>query len=313
MAAASLAVAGCAGLPDGPSVPIAPRIDYHQHLVSPAYAQIVKLEPLDADALLAGLDEAGVQQAIVLSTAYSMADDRRALPDPDRLVRQENDWTSDQVSGSKGRLIGFCGINPLRDEALREIERCLALPGMVGVKLHFGNSGVSMRDPANSARLIEIFSLAGRSKIPVLVHMRARGGANFGGPDAQLFIERLLPLTPDSDVIVAHFGGAGPGYPQQADDVIAVFAAAAERKDPRLRRTYFDVATILTKDTTPADGQLITKRIRQLGPRHVLYGSDLVVPGSDTIGERWRHMIEKLSLTPSELRTIANNRLPFLR
>src|SRR3954470_4208452 len=88
-----------------------PLIDYHQHLVSPAFAPIVKLPERDAKALLAELDAAGIRKALVLSVGYSFADERKKLEDPDRLTRMENDWTSAQVVAAGGRLIGFCSAN----------------------------------------------------------------------------------------------------------------------------------------------------------------------------------------------------------
>lgn len=308
---APLAATSCATV-TRPLVPASPQVDYHQHLVSPEFSQIAKVPELDATALVRKLDEAGVARAVVLSTSYSMADERKRLTNPDGRTREENDWTSAQVASTNGRLIGFCGVNPLRDQALSEIRRCLTLPGMRGVKLHFGNSGVSLRNDVHRARMVELFSLIGKAKAPVLVHMRARGGENFGSADAQLFIDTLLPLVRGSDVIVAHFGGAGPGYPEQADEVMAVFAFAAERGDPRLRGTYFDLATVLTRDSTAAEAQLIARRVRQLGPKRVLYGSDLLTPTAPSISEAWGYVTSKLGLTQSELSTIAANRLSFV-
>src|SRR5215218_5062909 len=116
-------LAACATTPPGTSATLpAPRVDYHQHLVSAAFEPIVKLPARDARALLAQLDSAGIGKAVVLSVGYSFADERKKLDDPDRLTRQENDWTSAQVTGAGGRLIGFCSANPLRAAALDELE-----------------------------------------------------------------------------------------------------------------------------------------------------------------------------------------------
>src|SRR5215210_1572494 len=95
------------------TAPDAPRVDYHQHLVSPAFAPIVKLPARDANALVAELDAAGIDKAVVLSVGYSFADERKKLENPDSLTRAENDWTSAQVVAGNGRLIGFCSANPL--------------------------------------------------------------------------------------------------------------------------------------------------------------------------------------------------------
>jgi predicted TIM-barrel fold metal-dependent hydrolase len=287
-------------------------VDYHQHLVSPAFAPIVKLPPRDGKALLTELDAAGIHKAVVLSVGYSFADERKKLANPDSLTRAENDWTSAQMLASGGRLIGFCSANPLREIALAELERCLELPGMKGIKLHFGNSGVSLRNPAHAARVAEVFSLAERLRVPVLVHMRARGGSNYGAEDAQLFLDKLVPVAPSIDIVVAHFGGAGPGYPAQADSVMAVFGAAAERNDARLRNMYFDVATIVATETTPEEAALVAKRVRQVGASRVLYGSDLSPPGG-SIRAGWEIFHDRVPLSEAEFRTIAGNLTRFVR
>jgi len=291
--------------------PITPVVDYHEHLVSPAFSPIVKLPPRDGRALLAALDSAGIQKAVVLSVGYSFADERKKLDNPDNLTRNENDWTSSQVSASGGRLTGFCSANPLRDAALGELERCLKLPGMKGIKLHFGNSGVSLRDASQAARIAEVFRTAERLRAPVLVHMRARGGTNYGAEDAQIFLDKIVTQAPSIEIVVAHFGGAGPGYPDQADSVMDVFGAAADRHDARMQNLFFDVATIVTAESTPADGALVAKRIRQVGTHHVLYGSDLSPPGG-SVRAGWEIFRTRVPLTDAEMRTIAGNVLSFV-
>ena len=309
--AAMLLLVACATRPAAAPMPrAAPLVDYHQHLVSPAFAPIARLPERDGAALVRELDAAGVERAVVLSVGYSFADERKELSDPDRLTREQNDWTSAEVAKNAPRLLGFCSANPLRPVALQELERCLGLPGMVGIKLHLGNSGISLRDPAHLARMQELFALAQRLRAPVLVHMRARGGSNYGAEDAQIFLDKLVPMAPDIEIVVAHFGASGPGYPPQNDEVMAVFAAAAERKDPRMSNLYFDVATNVTAETTPADAAVIAQRIRQLGPSLVLYGSDLSPPGG-SISQGWEIFRTKVPLTDAELQQIANNRTRF--
>src|SRR3954452_16937245 len=270
-------LAGCATV--SPPSRSAPFADYHQHLVSPAFAPIAKLPERNGAALVRELDAAGIERAIVLSVGYSFADERKGLTDPDRLTREENDWTSAEIVRNAPRLIGFCSANPLRPVALDELERCLHLPGMTGIKLHLGNSGISLRDPAHLALVQQVFALAQRLRAPVLVHMRARGGNNYGAEDAHLFLDKVVPVAPGIEIVVAHLGASGPGYPPQNDEVMAVFAAAAERNDGRMRNLYVDVATNVTEEITPADAALVAQRIRQVGLTHVLDGSDLSPPG----------------------------------
>src|SRR5678815_5853230 len=82
----SACVAGRTATSPSAAIPT-PRVDFHQHLVSPAFAPIAKLPQRDGRALLAELDSAGIERAVVLSVGYSFADERKNLPDPDRLTR----------------------------------------------------------------------------------------------------------------------------------------------------------------------------------------------------------------------------------
>ena len=312
-ACAALLLSACAAARPAESRAVStPRVDYHQHLVSPAFAPIAKLPQRDGRALLGELDAAGIEKAVVLSVGYSFADERKNLPDPDRLTREENDWTSAQVTAAEGRLIGFCSANPLRPDALAELDRCLGLPGMRGIKLHFGNSGVTLRDSSHAARLAEVFTLAERRGAPVLVHMRARGGRNFGAEDARLFLDRLVAVAPSIEIVVAHLAGSGPGYTAQQDSLMAVFGAAARSHDPQMRNVYFDVATNVTEETTAEEAALVARRIREVGVEHVLYGSDLTPPGG-SVRTGWEIFRSRVPLTAGEIGTIAGNVTRFAR
>ena len=311
LALAPLLLTACSTLP-ATIVPPVPLVDYHQHLVSEPWAPIAKKPVRDAAALLAEMDRAGIRRAVVLSVGYSFADERKGLADPDRLTREENDWTSSQVAGTRGRLIGFCSANPLRDAALAEIQRCLGLPAMRGIKLHAGNSGVTLRNPVHVARLQKLFVLAQARRVPILIHMRPRGGADYGAKDVTTFLDRLMPLAPSVPVIIAHLGASSPGYPAQNDEVMGAFAAAIQRGDRRVANIYFDPSGNVDKDLSAADGALIARRMRQIGMRRFVYGTDLTFPDA-TIAEGWLLFRTRVPLTPAELRTIANNRLAFTR
>ncbi|HEX8903777.1 MAG TPA: amidohydrolase family protein, partial [Longimicrobiaceae bacterium] len=104
--------------------------------------------PFDADSLVKLLDAAGIRRGVVLSLAYLFASPFfPTTPDEQERVRAENDWTAAQVARYPDRLVGFCSVNPLKDYAIQEIERCARLPRMRGLKLHFANSGVNVLNP----------------------------------------------------------------------------------------------------------------------------------------------------------------------
>ncbi len=89
-----------------------------------------------AEELIALLDEANVEKAMLASLGF------HALGAPDDAASTaENDFTAEEVAKAPDRLIGFCGINPLYSGAVEEIDRCLGLGGIVGIKLQIPISG----------------------------------------------------------------------------------------------------------------------------------------------------------------------------
>src|SRR5918992_6311922 len=96
----------------------APRVDHHQHLLSPALAKVwAQPEPVVAERLLQQLDEAGMHRAVVMSLAYAWGSPALSPRPDDELmaVRAENDWTAEQAATYPDRLTGLCSVNPLRD------------------------------------------------------------------------------------------------------------------------------------------------------------------------------------------------------
>jgi predicted TIM-barrel fold metal-dependent hydrolase len=128
---AAICLTGCVGPNLRPDLH-SPRIASHQHLISPAFALLVGHEPIDASALLRMMDEAGSEWGVVLSMAYSFADERKQLADPEGLVRQENDWTATQVAVAPSRLRGFCSVNPLTPGRWRRSNGAIVYRGWRG-------------------------------------------------------------------------------------------------------------------------------------------------------------------------------------
>jgi predicted TIM-barrel fold metal-dependent hydrolase len=287
---------------------------YHQHLMSPATAALWgQPGTIDAKDLIGLLDAAGIRRAVVLSVAYTYGDERKQVSDELAKVRAENDWTSAQVSRYPQRLMGVCSVNPLRPYAAAEFERCSRLPHMAGLKLHFGNSGVNLHKPEHVALVGEMFRLANARRAPIIVHMRTRSTEPYGREDAQLFLDKLLPLAPDSVVQIAHLAGAGPGFPPSADEAMAVFADAISAGDPRTKNVVFDMATAVAADTPPEEAALVARRLRQVGLDRVLFGSDLNVSGNPPPLGQWNTFMARTPLTKREFETIAGNVAPYMR
>jgi predicted TIM-barrel fold metal-dependent hydrolase len=187
-----------------------PAGDYHQHVFSKEDIALAgldsALQPLDAKDVVALLDAAGIRKAVLLSIAFWYGKPGRQVDDEPGQVRRENDWTVAQAARYPDRLVAFCSFNPLKDYAIKELERCAAKDGLVrGIKLHFGNSDVQLDDPAHLARLREVFAAANRRRMAIVVHMRPSisKGRPYGARQARIFLEQLLPAAPDVTVQVA--------------------------------------------------------------------------------------------------------------
>ncbi|HEX6159030.1 MAG TPA: amidohydrolase family protein, partial [Thermoanaerobaculia bacterium] len=209
---------------------------------TPSFPGPAVREPITAEQLIQHLDDAGIRHGVVLSVAYWFGS---AFAPPAgneyEKVRAENDWVVQQVARYPDRLVAFCGVNPLKDYAVEEIERCAAMEGVKGIKLHFGNSGVDLRKPEHVEKLRRVFRTINERRQAVVAHLWT--GPEYekeGGEVARIFLEQLLPLAPDVPVQIAHMAGGG----RSTEPALTVFADAIAAGDPRTKRLYFDVATL---------------------------------------------------------------------
>ena len=300
---------------------VAPVADHHQHLFSPVISKIlnpsgVGPQQLVASEVVALLDTAGIRRGAVLSVAYMYGSPSRTVDDEYAKVRAENDWTAAQAAQYPKRLWALCSFNPLKDYALDELARCAKDPNLKhGIKLHLGNSDVQVNNSEHLEQLRRVFRAANQNRMAIVVHMRASISRKrpYGAEQARIFLEQLLPLTPNIPVQIAHLAGTGPGYDDPpADEALAVLAEAVARRDPRTRNLWFDVASCVDLNISPANAALVTRRIRQVGVKRILYGTDAAVGDNLRPRESWASF-RKLPLTESEFKQIAKNVAPYLR
>ena len=300
---------------------VAPVADHHQHLFSPAIAALLATgsagpPAITARDVVALLDSAGIRRALVLSVAYMVGSPARSVADEYARVRTENDWTGAQAAQYPDRLRAFGSFNPLKEYALDELARCAGNPNLRhGIKLHFGNSDVQLDNPAHVEQLRRVFRAANEHRMAIVVHLRASISRQrpYGAAQARVFLEHLLPLVPDIPVQVAHLAGSGPGYDDSpADSAMAVLAEAVEQVDPRTGQLWFDVATVVNLNISPANAALVARRIRQVGVERILYGSDAAVGDNLRPRQGWA-AFRRLPLMEDEFARIASNVAPYLR
>jgi len=296
-----------------------PIVDYHQHLFSPAAAALVSGKRdspgITASDVIALLDLAGIQRALVLSVAYTWGKASRAPVENEyEHVKAENDWTARQVAKYPGRLRAFCSFNPLKPYALEELARCSRDPQLrFGLKLHFGNSDVDLDNPENVAQVRKVFEAANAFRMPIVVHMHTSIDLkrNYGAAEARVFLDQLLPAAPDVPVQIAHLAGSG-GYDAATDSALSVFVDAIARHDARMKNVWFDVAVVVRPDVVADVLRQVATRIRQIGVERVLYGSDAAASPLTYPTAGWA-AFRRLPLTDAEFRVIANNVAPYMR
>ena len=292
-----------------------PQTDYHEHLLSPAVARILgQPKPFLARDLIAEMDAAGIRRAVILSLAYQFGNPNRPrVEDEYAQVRRENDWTAEQAKEYPGRLVVFCGVDPLRDYALAEIDRCSHDPNLrTGLKLHFGNSDVDLDNPEHVRKLRQVFHSADIHHMAIVVHLHPNFDHHrpYGAKEAQIFLSEVLPAAPHIPVQIAHLAGSG-GYDDPATDAaLLVFIGAITQHDPRVSHLYFDISGVAGLGDWENKKQLIVSRIRQVGVRRILFGSDGAWTSFTPL--RAEEAFRELPLSREEFRAIDNNTPPYM-
>jgi predicted TIM-barrel fold metal-dependent hydrolase len=275
---------------------MAAAIDVHTHLASQALTDMLTgggVPAAGAKDLVARLDEANVGRAVVLGAGFF------ALPD-DSNMAPENDYVASQVAEYPDRLVGFCGINPVYASAPDEVDRCLANPGMVGVKLHMDGSQIDLSDPEHVAAVAEVFDHIEAEDAPVMMHVSdVYGGPLTGEGFANL--SEILEQHPTVRVAHAHCAG------NVDDDSIDLWLRMG---DSGYRDNAFvDISACLAyyKDSPLSVRELMVWRLRTWGIDRVLFGSDYFQYGEDETPLETLSTLAAYPFTQDELATIVEN------
>lgn len=319
---------------DGRAEPAAPPADHHVHVWSADARDVLvraqealgqevipeeKARPLTGDDVIAALDSAGVERGVLLSTAYFYGVPDLEVEDERARVRAENDYVARQVAEHPDRLAAFFSVNPLAGYALEEIDRLAGREAFTGLKLHLGNSDVDLRDSADVARLREVFGRANEAGLPVVIHLGGRSDS-FGAPDAEAFVDEILPAAPDVPVQLAHMGGPG-GFGPGTRAAARVYAAALEDHPERTRRLFFDLSGVPHPAFLAQGDTALVRRIealnrafldaaREIGFDRIVYGSDLPAISTARYLEGLR---ETLALSDEDFRDLVDDPAPYLR
>lgn len=269
----------------------------------------VNVDTLTARSLIAHMDEVGVRHGVIAALGYHFTKGVET-PGEAALVQAENDWTVRQAAQYPGRLVVFCGVNPVRDYSLAEMERCSKLPQVRGMKLYF-HDRVDMNNAEHIEKVRRFFSAANGRRMALLVHLSVDGAD--GSAHARKFLEQIVPAAPDIPIQIAHLG-SGASYRLGAPDAaLKVFADAAAAGNPLMKNLYLDVTGSVYGAQPRATYDTLAQRMRTIGLSRIVFGSDLPFLPQEKISGAWSRFREFMPLTDDELRVIAGNVAPYAR
>ena len=221
-------------------------------------------------ALIAAMDEDGVDRSVVFGFPWRRPDTARA----------NNDYILEAVARYPDRLVGLCCLDPAADGAPAEVERCLAA-GMAGIgELAFYTGGI---EPADLDRLAPLMALCRERNGLALIHTNEPVGHIYPGktPNTLRQIYDLVGRFPQNRIVLAHWGGG-------------IFFYSLLKKEVRqhLANVWFDTA---------ASPFLYDPRIWRVardtvGLEKILFGTDFPLLRAS----RYRRDLDASGLTPVE-------------
>lgn len=312
--------------------PVTPPADHHMHVWSAAARDALvemiaqgregpppELPTFDGEDVVARLDSAGIEQGVLLSTAYVFGTPDLDVADERRKVREENDWVARQAGAHPERLVAFFGVNPLADYAGDAIGHCAETEACGGMKLQLANSDVDFHDPGDVDRLQAFFSDLQERGLPVVVHLQTRRDG-FGAEEVDVFVDEVLTAAPDVTVQIAHMGG-NSRFDSATVRSFDALARAVEAHPDRMDDVVFDMG-LVPFPPQRARGDTARQRIyrrwnrrfaeavRRLGPDRVLFGTDYPEARPGPYATRLR---ESLPLNDREIDDLYDDRAPYLR
>ncbi len=238
-------------------------IDSHLHVVSPGNWDASPLkamgflnEPPTGEKVLELMDEAGIDQAVLVSTAY-------LYPDPQES-RYENDYVAALVKAHPQRFVGLCAISPLQPWAMEELDRCAGVPEFSGLKLHLFANPMNLTVPEDATTITTIFRKVAEieRRFPVLIDFNWMDDAQI------LALIQMAVASPEVNIIMAH--ALGHHYKEfvNVDSFKQILKGA-------LDNLYVDISgTLLTYPPGSPSFEDYIWHLRKMGTDHILFGSD---------------------------------------
>lgn len=292
--------------------------DSHVHLMSPeliAYWKEIGIPFSKSEANYANLDTIldrnGAQFIDLIGMGYVYGNPEYYQGDDVRKrISKENDYLLETARKHKERVRPFFSVDPLRDFAIQELDRCYAINPNGGLKLHFNASQVYLTEPVHLAKVKQVFKWVAERELPVLLHFD-NWHPKFGKPDIELLVDSILAEVGPFHLRIAHFGTSG-GFNEKTKRFLDAFLAVkAKNTQADLQHIYFDISAVaLDKDSegvsklTEAEFTELASYVRKIGVEQIIFGTDYPLY---TSGAYLKVLHEKVGLTEHELEVLMKN------
>jgi len=231
--------------------------------------------------------------------------------DGHKALQRENDYLFNASKKYPKRIIPYFAIDPLKEYALEEMERCLAKNTQSGLKLHFNASQVYLTEPAHLEKVIPVFKLAAQSKLPILLHFD-NSHPKFGETDVEILVDSILRDLPPVKLTIAHFGTSG-GFNQKTKNVLDTFILLFSKSEILRKHTIlFDISGVAldknsegVKKLTDTEFAELKRYIDKLGKDRIVFGTDYPLYTADEYVEILK---TKVGLSESDIQLFTTNR-----
>jgi predicted TIM-barrel fold metal-dependent hydrolase len=252
------------------------------------FSNVIQSPEIGSDDVIARLDEAGVEKAVVSSSAFLTRFSN------DQLVLSENNFISEEVSQFPDRLVGLCAIIPQYISAPGEVTRCLNQTGMVGVTLDLGASHVNMTNADHIQDVTDVFARTQQAGAPLLLAATGSAAGNTLSAEGFGNLVNIIVAHPNVRVAIANCGGYGDSQgPSKWLSVMNNPAVQLNEDNLFLEAstclTFFDDAPFSTREN-------IVWQLRAWGLDRVMIGSNYRTTAPE--GETPASMLEALTQFP---------------
>lgn len=314
-----IVILACIAAGQSSNVPVAGATDGHVHILSPELIKIWKGLGIpfsrpdeyysDIDVIL---KNTAVKRIDLTSMAHVYSSEEfGGFKNEHELVEKENSYVAAARDKYPKKVRAFCSIDPLRDYAQEELERCRGALKMDGIKLHHNANQVYLTVPAHLEKVKKVFEFAANHKMPILMHFD-NSHRRFGAPDIRLLTGSILNDLSPVNLTIAHFGTSG-GFSSRTRAFLNAFIAELNANKALAKHNItFDISAVaLDKDSegvrklTDDEFAVLGVYVRRLGLDRVKFGTDYPLY---TPTEYLAILQQRLKLTESETRKLLRSK-----